>query len=196
MRIFCPAIVCSISLRVIRFRDPDRIGRTGAWEGSSLALRHFAYRVAAVMLHHCSAVKPATRASGSRTCVAHGCARPFPGCWCGKLCSAACGLGPCAFAPPMHCPGSDPGAREAPAGMWNLTSLRAARACRKLGRVAPRTLPADGSRVGARDGGSRREKVGLNARWSGVVETEHTFSTPDPPSRRLRADETRAAVRG
>jgi hypothetical protein len=133
------------------------------------------------MLHHCSAVKPATRASGSRTCVAHGCARPFPGCWCGKLCSAACGLGPCAFAPPMHCPGSDPGAREAPAGMWNLTSLRAARACRKLGRVAPRTLPADGRLgLGARDRGgrSRREKVGLHARWSGVS------SEPNTPSRR------------
>jgi hypothetical protein len=64
MRIFCPAIVCSLSLRVIRVRDPDRIGRTGAWEGSSLALGRFARRVAAVMLHHCSAVKPAARASG------------------------------------------------------------------------------------------------------------------------------------
>lgn len=62
--------------------------------------------------------------------------------------SAARGLGPCTDVPPMHCPGSDPEHAERRAGMWNLTSLRVARACRKLGRVAPRVCSAASQRAG------------------------------------------------
>ena len=143
MRIFCPAIVCSLSLGVLRSRsvavDPvgSRIGRTRAWD-LSRARWHFDRRVPAAMLHHCSAVNPDAGAPGPAPCT-HARTRQAGkdvGC-----CSAARGLGPCTRSPwrsvpPMHCPGSDPGHAGAAAGMWNLTSLRAARACRKPGRVA------------------------------------------------------------
>ncbi len=81
-------------------------------------------------------------------------------------CSAARGPGPCASAPPVHCPDSDPGARRAHAGMWNWSSLRTPGTCRKPGRVAcgrcsgcrartprrPPPTPGDGAGAGRRSG--------------------------------------------
>ena len=82
--------------------------------------------------------------------------------------SAARGLGLCALRLPMHCPDSDPTHAKRGAGMWNLTSLRAARACRKLGRVAER-LARQVHRIGL--GRTERHEAQATACSSACAET-------------------------
>src|SRR5688572_28090906 len=133
MRIFCPAIVCSLSFRVLPARAPR-----GHWTHSGAHAPWHFHQLLLVLLHRCSAVNPDAEASGSvptareRTLLG--------GSWFRMFRSAARGLGCRRFRTRLctalavirtHA--------ERGAGMWNLTSLRAARACRKLGRVAQRS---------------------------------------------------------
>src|SRR6187402_3959451 len=131
MRIFCPAIVCSLSFRVLPTWAPQG-HRT---HGGACAPWHFL---------HCSAVRCCTAVLMSTRMPRHP-APSHPGTRGRKrphlsevsdFGSAARGLDGDAFASSMHCPGSDPAHAKRGAGMWNLTSLRVTRACRKLGRVA------------------------------------------------------------
>src|SRR6478609_1755302 len=167
MRIFCPAIVCSLSFRVLPLRASDARGASrsrGAW-----AL----HRLAPAMLHHCSAVKPDASASGSfldRTRT-HASAvvkvsdlLHFVSGFALAPCMFCCPRPrSCAFALPMHCPGSDPAHAKRGTGMWNLTSLRAARACRKPGRVA---------RGYCRAGSQTRSSPGARSPVPGAFPTE------------------------
>lgn len=99
----------------------------------------------------------------------------------------------------MHCPGSDPAQC---AGMWNLYSLRARRACRKPGRVAVHGM-AQKRRAGGRERVSARWRRGRRRPSpcaAGCAGPARTTSSPRsrgprrplPPAR----DRTGAANRG
>ena len=118
------------------------------------------------------------------------------------MCSAARGPDPCSRlpgslrgrAPSVHCPDSDPARIGTHTGMWNLHSLRAARACRKLGRVAD---GVSGVSRGSTPAGSARGGAGLGRGADAMrrvlpegtrrLAQESVRSGPSPRSRRPRS---------
>lgn len=128
----------------------------------------------------------------------------FPG-EIGLCCSAARGLGHCAFPKRMRrlCTALAviPHAAHAHAGMWNWSSLRASRACRKPGRVAPgcRAFPRS---VAVRDGRKKGEGWALGENPPLPVSAGRAtprprapgLSAPRPPDAMARRPERRTSA--